>query len=176
MSRTDRNNGGGSGNSKALRESIGQRVGPGRVEVWRDKRRLAGNELFDEQIKQQLDRSAILVTVLSQHYLSSTYCKKEFVAFGRRHLEKGDLHVDHLSRIVKVYRRAIERAELRRFVDLPALIRDVDRTVGYELFYKDDEGIDRDVLLDPGKSGLNGSVPTISPMRLNGSSPRIRRR
>ena len=36
---------------KALRESIGQRVGPGRVEVWRDNRRLAGNELFDGQMK-----------------------------------------------------------------------------------------------------------------------------
>jgi TIR domain-containing protein/uncharacterized protein DUF4062 len=139
---------------KALRESIGQRVGPGRVEVWRDVRRLAGNELFDAQIEQQLDRSAIFVTVLSQHYLSSAYCKKEFLAFGQRHLAKGDLHVDHLSRIVKVYRRAIDRAELRRFVDLPELIPDVDRTVGYELFYKDDNGIDRDVLLDPEKAGL----------------------
>jgi hypothetical protein len=139
---------------KALRESIGQRVGPGRVEVWRDIRRLTGNELFDSQIEQQLDRSAIFVTVLSQHYLSSAYCKKEFQAFGQRHLAKGDLHVDHLSRIVKVYRRAIDRADLRRFVDLPELIPDVDRTVGYELFYKDDNGIDRDVLLDPDKAGL----------------------
>jgi hypothetical protein len=139
---------------RALRESIGQRVGPGRVEVWRDIRRLAGNELFDTQIEQQLNRSAIFVTVLSQHYLSSAYCKKEFQAFGQRHLAKGDLHVDHLSRIVKVYRRAIDRADLRRFVDLPELIPDVDKTVGYELFYKDDNGIDRDVLLDPDKAGL----------------------
>jgi hypothetical protein len=139
---------------RALRESIGQRVGPGRVEVWRDIRRLAGNELFDTQIEQQLNRSTIFVTVLSQHYLSSAYCKKEFQAFGQRHLARGDLHVDHLSRIVKVYRRAIDRAELRRFVDLPELIPDVDRTVGYELFYKDDNGIDRDVLLDPAKAGL----------------------
>jgi len=138
----------------ALRESIGQRLGPGRVEVWRDKRRLTGNELFDEQIAQQLERSAILVTVLSQHYLSSAYCKQEFLAFGQRHLEKGDLHVDHLSRIVKVYRRAIERADLRRFVDVPELMTDVDRTVGYELYYKDDNGIDRDVLLDSSKIGL----------------------
>ena len=139
---------------RALRESIGQRVGPGRVEVWRDIRRLAGNELFDTQIEQQIDRSAIFVTVLSQHYLSSAYCKKEFQAFGQLHLAKGDLHVDHLSRIVKVYRRAIDRADLRRFVDMPELIPDVDRTIGYELFYKDDNGIDRDVLLDPDKAGL----------------------
>ena len=139
---------------KALRESIGQRIGPGRVELWRDKRRLAGNELFDAQIEQQLDRSAIFVTVLSQHYLSSAYCKKEFQAFGQSHIAKGDLHVDHLSRIVKVYRRAIDRADLRRFVDLPELILEVDKTVGYELFYKDDSGIDRDVLLDPDKAGL----------------------
>lgn len=139
---------------KALRESIGQRIGPGRVELWRDKRRLTGNELFDAQIEQQLDRSAIFVTVLSQHYLSSAYCRKEFQTFGQRHIAKGDLHVDHLSRIVKVYRRAIDRGDLRKFVDLPELIPEVDKTVGYELFYKDDNGIDRDVLLDPDKAGL----------------------
>ncbi|MEO5897051.1 MAG: TIR domain-containing protein [Vicinamibacterales bacterium] len=139
---------------RALRESIGQRVGPGRVEVWRDVRRLAGNELFDSQIEQQINRSAILVTVLSQHYLASAYCKQEFQAFGQRHLAQGDLQVDHLSRIVKVYRRAIDRADLRRFVGLPELIPDVDGNVGYELFYKDDNGIDRDVLLDPDKAGL----------------------
>lgn len=138
----------------ALRSSIGQRIGPGRVEVWRDKRRLTGNELFDAQIEQQLDRSAIFVTVLSQHYLSSAYCRKELQAFGQRHLERGDLQVDHLSRIVKVYRRAIDRADLRRFVDLPALIPEVDGTTGYELYYVDDGGVDRDVLLDPGKAGL----------------------
>lgn len=138
----------------ALRSSIGQRIGPGRVEVWRDKRRLAGNELFDDQIEQQLDRSAIFVTVLSQHYLSSAYCRKELQAFGQRHLERGDLQVDHLSRIVKVYRRAIDRADLRRFVDLPALIPEVDGTTGYELYYVDDGGVDRDVLLDPAKAGL----------------------
>ena len=139
---------------KALRESIGQRLGPGRVELWRDRRRLAGNELFDAQIEQQLDRSAIFVTVLSQHYLSSAYCQKEFQSFGQRHIAKGDLQIDHLSRIVKVYRRAIERADLRRFVNLPELIPEVDKTVGFELYYKDDNGIDRDVLLDPDKAGL----------------------
>lgn len=139
---------------KALRESIGQRIGPGRVELWRDKRRLAGNEMFDDQIERQLDRSAIFVTVLSQHYLSSAYCRKEFQTFGQNRLAKGDLRVDHLSRIVKVYRREIDRADLRKFVDLPELIPEVDKNVGYELFYKDDSGIDRDVLLDPDKAGL----------------------
>jgi len=138
----------------ALRESIGQRIGPGRVELWRDKRRLAGNELFDAQIEQQLDRSAIFVTVLSQHYLASAYCKLEFQSFGQRRMASGDLHVDKLSRIVKVYRRAIDRADLRKFVDVPALVAEIDRTVGFELFYKDDAGIDRDVLLDPDMAGL----------------------
>ena len=138
----------------ALRQSIGQRIGPGRVELWRDKRRLAGNEMFDDQIEAQLDRSAIFVTVLSQHYLSSDYCRKEFQSFGSSRLARGDLRVDQLSRIVKVYRRAIDRADLRRFVELPALIPEVDKNVGFELFYKDDSGIDRDVLLDPDKAGL----------------------
>ncbi len=138
----------------ALRESIGQRIGPGRVELWRDKSRLAGNELFDAQIEQQLDRSAIFVTVLSQHYLASAYCKLEFQSFGQRRIASGDLHVDKLSRIVKVYRRAIDRADLRKFAGVPALALEIDRTVGFELFYKDDSGVDRDVLLDPDMAGL----------------------
>ena len=138
----------------ALRESIGQRIGPGRIDLWRDVRRLSGNELFDDVISQQLDKSAILVTVLSQHYLSSAYCQKEFQAFGQRHIASGDLHVDRLSRIVKVFRRAIDRADLRRFVHDPALIPEVDGTVGYDLYYKDNLGVDRDVLLDPEQSGL----------------------
>ena len=41
----------------ALRKSIGQRIGPDRVELWRDKRRLTGNEDFDAQIELQLERS-----------------------------------------------------------------------------------------------------------------------
>ena len=139
---------------RALRSSMGQRIGPGRVELWRDKRRLAGNEIFDSRIEQQLDRSAIFVTVLSQHYLSSDYCRKELQRFGSRHMARGDLQVDKLSRIVKVYRRAIDRAELRRFVDLPELIPEVDGSTGYDLYYVDDSGIDRDVLLDPDRVAL----------------------
>lgn len=138
----------------ALRQSIGQRIGPGRVELWRDKRRLAGNEMFDDQIKAQLDRSDIFVTVLSEHYLSSTYCRQEFQTFGQNRLAKGDLRVDQLSRIVKVYRRAIDRAALSRFVNLPDLIPEIDKNVGFELYYRDDSGVDRDVLLDPEKASL----------------------
>jgi hypothetical protein len=137
---------------KALRESIGQRVGPGRVEVWRDNRRLAGNELFDGQIEAQLGNSAILITVLSQHYLGSDYCKKEFRFFARQKLNIGGLHVDRLSRIVKVYRRAIDRADLRRFAEEPALVEAVDNNTGFELFFKDENGVDRDVLLNPEKA------------------------
>lgn len=138
----------------ALRASIGQRIGPGRVAIWRDKRRLAGNELFDGQIESQIRRSDIFVSVLSQHYLASAYCKKEFLAFGNSRIASGDLHVNHLSRIVKVYRRAIDRADMRRFVGDEALVPEVDGTVGFELFHKDDNGVDRDVLLDAGHNGL----------------------
>jgi hypothetical protein len=138
----------------ALRKSMGQRLGPGRIELWRDKRRLAGNELFDKTIEEQLDQAGFFVSVLSQHYLASDYCKKEIQTFGKNHIAKGDLHVDNLSRIVKVYRRAIEREDLRRFVELPELIPDIDKNCGYELFYRDDNNVDRDVLLDPEKTGL----------------------
>lgn len=138
----------------ALRKSMGQRLGPGKIDLWRDKRRLAGNEMFDKSIEEQLEKAAFFVSVLSQHYLASKYCKLEMQTFGKNHVAKGDLRVDNLSRIIKVFRRAIEREDLRQFVELPELIPEIDKNTGYQLYYKDDNNVDRDVLLNPDKAGM----------------------
>ena len=137
-----------------LRKSIDHRLGPGKIYVWRDENRLAGNEMFDKTIEKELEKAAFFVSVLSQHYLASPYCKLEVQTFGKNRIAKGDLQVDNLSRIIKVYRRDIEREDLRQFVELPDLIPEIDKNTGYQLFYKDDNNVDRDVLLDPTKEGL----------------------
>ena len=138
---------------KALRESIGQRVGPGRVEVWRDNRRLAGNELFDGQIEAQLGNSAILITVLSQHYLGSDYCKKEFrffrpskAQYRRSSCRPAEPNCEGLS----ACDRSRGPTALRRGAGSGA--KRIDDNTGFELFFKDENGVDRDVLLNPEKA------------------------
>lgn len=50
--------------------------------MWRD-RRLRGNEDFDEEIREQLLNSAVMVCILSPRYIDSLYCKMEREEFLR---------------------------------------------------------------------------------------------
>jgi hypothetical protein len=121
--------------------------------VWRDTRRLSGNELFDDTIQEQLERSAVLLPVFSQHYLSSEYCRKEVRTFAARKLEHHDLSVGAKSRIIKIYRRPIDRSALRSFAgDSDELVREIDGSTGFPLFFEDANGQDRDALLAPEKA------------------------
>jgi hypothetical protein len=51
------------------------------VHVFRDKRSLDENQRFDEQIKNAVRNSAVLVTVISKSFLNSTYCRQEVHSF-----------------------------------------------------------------------------------------------
>ena len=65
-----------------LEVRLAQRSGRiGRVTVWRDERRLKGNELFDATIQEALAQSATFLAVTSYGYLTSDYCRKELTAF-----------------------------------------------------------------------------------------------
>ncbi|NRF71811.1 TIR domain-containing protein [Aquincola sp. S2] len=134
---------------QALTETLTQRVGRGRIALWRDKRRMDGATLFDELIQIELRKSDVLITVLSQGYLDSDYCRDELVWFGRDRLAHGGLQAGQRSRIVKVYRAAVDRAELRhRFDATPELAGFFDSTEGFKLFCVEGD-IDRDALLHP---------------------------
>lgn len=132
----------------ALSETLGQRVGPGKVELWRDKRDMDETTLFDDTIERALDSSDLLITVLSQNYLVSDYCRRELRRFGEPRLQRGELRVGSHSRIVKVYRAVVDRAALRDFAAPPELASEVDGTEGFQIFCT--EGDDyRDALLHP---------------------------
>lgn len=133
---------------EALQETLGQRVGQGQVRLWRDKRRMDGATKFDDVIRQELKQADLLITVLSQHYLDSDYCRDELRWFGSERLVRGGLHVGTHSRIVKVYRAAIERARLRDFAELPELATEIDSSEGFRLFCPDGDDY-RDALLHP---------------------------
>jgi len=133
----------------AFSETLGQRVGSGKVELWRDTRNMDEATLFDDTIERALDSSDLLITVLSQHYLGSEYCRRELRRFGELRLQRGDLRVGAHSRIVKVYRSVVDRAALRDFAAPPELAAEIDGTEGFQLFCT--EGDDyRDALLHPG--------------------------
>ena len=116
-----------------------------RTDVWRD-RRLTGAEVFAAEIEQQLQRSAVLISVVSPGYVQSEWCNRELVAFTNAAQSRGDLRVGNLQRVVKVLRLPVERSAL------PALL---DEALGAQ-FYRVDpaSGRARDLLLDPASDAL----------------------
>ena len=82
-----------------------------RTKVWRDKR-LTGGEVFSDEIEQQLQSSAILVSVISPGYMQSEWCNRELVAFTKAAQNRGNLRVGNLRRVVKVLRLPVERSVL----------------------------------------------------------------
>ncbi|MGH9846152.1 MAG: toll/interleukin-1 receptor domain-containing protein [Blastocatellia bacterium] len=54
------------------------------VSLWRDKRRLEGNHLFDTTIEAAIKGSALLVALTSRGYLASDYCLREIRWFGQK--------------------------------------------------------------------------------------------
>ena len=87
-----------------LRIEMDQLVGRvGTVKIWRDQRKIAGNQLFDRTIEDALATSAVFVALTSRGYLESEYCSREIAHFHRA--ASGDrlgLAVGDRSRIVNV--------------------------------------------------------------------------
>ncbi len=53
----------------------------GEVKIWWDNKRLDGSKLFDESIKEGIEKSAVIVCLTSPAYLNSDYCCKELELF-----------------------------------------------------------------------------------------------
>lgn len=51
------------------------------VKIWRDERRLQGNHLFDQTIRDGVERAAIFLALTSNGYLESDYCQQELKWF-----------------------------------------------------------------------------------------------
>jgi hypothetical protein len=81
---------------------IGQLLGKNRnAPIWRDKK-LQGNDFFDAEIIQQLERAGILISILSPCYISSEWCLKELNEFHRCAELNGGLRPGDKSRVFKV--------------------------------------------------------------------------
>ncbi|MFT4103295.1 MAG: TIR domain-containing protein [Burkholderiaceae bacterium] len=119
-----------------LRTMLSQRIGsPARI--WRDDK-LAGNDIFSDEILGQFERTALLVFVLTPRYLKSEWCTREIRAFCESALRNGGLQIRNKSRVFKVVKIPVDGIDA-----LPEAARQV---LGYD-FYDLDNGNARE--LDP---------------------------
>jgi len=93
--------------------------------IWRDKK-LGGNDRFDQEIIEQLMRTAVLVAVLSPRYIRSEWCCKELKAFSEHAHETGGLVLANKSRVFKVVKTPVDQQP-----------DEIGNLLGY-LFYKEE--------------------------------------
>ena len=113
-----------------LSQQIGAKAG-----IWRDEK-LRGNDIFSNEIVEQLPRTALLVSVLTPRYVHSEWCTKEINEFCRIAQQTGGLVVDNKARVFKVIKTPIDREE-----PLPPV---VDKMLGYEFYGYDEDQTPRE--------------------------------
>ena len=77
---------------------LNKRRGLTQLRIWRDKKRMHGNTVFDDAIQNALDSSAIFIALTSHNYLQSDYCRKELRRFYQhRSRQGGGLRINDAS-------------------------------------------------------------------------------
>lgn len=70
---------------KNLNLMLSKRIGKmDAVKIWWDNKKLDGSKLFDESIATGIERSAIMLSLVSPGYLASDYCRKELDLFYKK--------------------------------------------------------------------------------------------
>jgi hypothetical protein len=117
---------------EVFRDFLGMRMGAEPV-IWRDAERLQGNSALTPEILKGLERSALLITVISPSYMNSMFCKLELDEFCKQVNQKGGLWIEDKSRVLKVIKYPIDKEELN---NLPDPLR---QALDYQ-FYRSSEG------------------------------------
>lgn len=82
---------------------LNKRRGLKDLKIWRDKKRMHGNTVFDDAIQNAVDSSAIFLALTSRNYLKSDYCRKELSRFHQFHGQRGGgLRVSDSSRLFNI--------------------------------------------------------------------------
>lgn len=113
---------------RALEIRVGQLLGE-TPEIWRDPK-LAGNDVFENTLVEQLKRVAVLITVVSPRYVKSEWTRRELVEFWKAAEAQGGVKFHDKARIFKVLKTPIPRQ-----MDPPEL----QPLLGYEFFHVDTE-------------------------------------
>ena len=108
--------------------------------IWRDEK-LAGNDVFSDEILKRIGSTAAAVAVVSARYTGSVWCMKEAEAFCLAAERSGGLVVGDKVRLFPVALKPLQEQERRK---LPGKVAE---TLGYP-FYREVEG-GRHERLDP---------------------------
>lgn len=99
--------------------------------IWRD-RKLTGNDVFAQEIVQQLPDCAVLVSVVSPRYVASDWCLREANTYCDAAQAPPGLVVDNKSRLFKVIKGPPPSQ-----ATLPAPMRD---TLGFDFYVHSKDG------------------------------------
>src|SRR5271167_1104228 len=84
----------------SLSAMLSMRIGR-KAEIWRDSK-LAGNDIFADEILQQFPKTALLISVVTPRYVESEWCTREVREFCKSAEATGGVLVDNKSRVLKV--------------------------------------------------------------------------
>ena len=113
---------------RALEIRVAQLLGE-KPAIWRDPK-LAGNDVFENTLVDQLQRVAVLITIVSPRYVKSEWTRRELVEFWKAAQAQGGVSFHEKARIFKVLKTPISRE-----LDPPEL----QPLLGYEFFHVDAE-------------------------------------
>jgi hypothetical protein len=113
---------------RALEIRIAQLLGE-KPNLWRDPK-LAGNDVFEITLIEQLKHVAVLIAVVSPPYLKSEWTRRELIEFWKAAEAQGGVRFHDKARIFKVLKTPVPRN-----IDLPELTQ----LLGYEFFKFDTE-------------------------------------
>lgn len=88
---------------QSLDSWLRKRRGMTHLKIWRDTKRMQGNTLFDDAIRNALNSSALFFALTSRNFLQSEYCRKEMTWFHQYHGRRpGGLRVGESYRIFNI--------------------------------------------------------------------------
>ncbi len=113
----------------SLSAMLSMRLGR-KAEIWRDVK-LAGNDIFADEIVDQFPKTALLVSVVTPRYVESEWCTREAREFAKKAEANGGLLVDNKARILKVIKMPADRED-----PLPDVMR---MSLGYPFYVLDEQ-------------------------------------
>lgn len=106
--------------------------------IWLDKGELRGNDDFEVKLNMSFLNSAVLVSVCSQSYVESAWCRRELIEFSRHSHPPFELQVGD-SGAYRVFR--VELGPVREaHPDVPVYY--FERMLGHK-FYETEDGVDQ---------------------------------
>jgi hypothetical protein len=79
------------------------------TEVWRDHK-IDGSDLLTPTIEENVRRARLFLSILSQSYLESEWCRTELRIFAETARQSGGLRVGTKSRILKVLKTPVDQS------------------------------------------------------------------